>query len=129
LKSFLGLVGFYRRFVKKFANLAAPLVELLAKSADYTWGDKQQQAFKDLKEALKKSTGLHLPAPQGRFRIYTDYSAAAVSAILHQVQVIDGKEMEVPIAFSSRICRGREKTLGSAEGELLAAIFALTHYK
>ncbi len=45
LKSFLGLVGFYRRFIKKFSNIAAPLVELLAKNADYTWGVKQQQAF------------------------------------------------------------------------------------
>lgn len=129
LKSFLGLVGFYRRFVKKFANMAAPLVELLAKTADYKWGPAQQQSFQQLKEALKQSTGLHLPAPQGRFKIYTDYSSAAVSAILHQVQTIQGKEVEVPIAFSSRICRGKEKTLGSAEGELLAAVFALTKYK
>ena len=37
LKSFLGLVGFYRRFIKKFSNIAAPLIELLAKSADYKW--------------------------------------------------------------------------------------------
>ncbi len=45
------------------------------------------------------------------------------------MQVLNGKEVEVPIAFSSRICRGKEKTLGSAEGELLAAVFALTKYK
>ena len=70
-----------------------------------------------------------MPASQGRFRIYTDYSSAAVSAILHQVQEVNGKTIEVPIAFSSRICRGKEKSLGSAEGELLAAIFALTKYK
>lgn len=129
LKSFLGLVGFYRRFIKKFSNIAAPLIELLAKDKDYKWEDKQQRAFEGLKQALKNSTGLHLPAPQGKFRIYTDYSSAAVSAILHQVQTIQGKEVEVPIAFSSRTCRGKEKTLGSAEGELLAAIFALTKYK
>ena len=49
LKSFLGLVGFYRRFIKKFSNMAAPLVELLAKSVDYKWGEKQQQAFNQLK--------------------------------------------------------------------------------
>jgi hypothetical protein len=85
LKSFLGLVGFYRRFIKKFANIAAPLIELLSKTAEYKWGKEQEQAFNSLKEALKQSTGLHLPAPQGRFRIYTDYSASSVSAILHQV--------------------------------------------
>ena len=76
-----------------------------------------------------QSTGLFLPNQTGRFRIYTDYSAEAISAILHQVQTLEGKETEVPIAFSSRVCRGKEKTLGSAEGELLAAIFALTKYK
>ncbi len=122
-------MGFYRRFVKKFSNIAAPLVALLAKNVDYKWEQQHQKAFEELKEALKQSTGLHLPAPQGKFRIYTDYSSSAVSAILHQIQKIDGKEVEVSIAFSSRICRGKERTLGSAEGELLAAIFALTKYK
>ena len=129
LKSFLGLVGFYRRFIKKFSNQAAPLVGLLQKNADYMWNKEHDHAFKQLKESLKQSTGLHLPSPQGRFRIYTDYSSAAISAILHQVQLQGDKEVEVPIAFSSRICRGKEKTLGSAEGELLAAVFALTKYK
>ena len=55
-----------------------------------------------------ESTGLFLPTPEGRFRIYTDYSAEAISAILHQVQQLDGKEVEVPIAFSSRVCRGED---------------------
>ena len=42
LKSFLGLVGFYRRFIKKFADHAAPLVELLAKDIEYKWQDKHE---------------------------------------------------------------------------------------
>lgn len=109
--------------------MAAPLISLLSKEAKFTWDEAQQQSFQALKEALIQSTGLYLPAPAGKFRIYTDYSADAISAILHQVQTVNGKEVEVPIAFSSRICRGKEKTLGSAEGELLAAIFALTKYK
>lgn len=83
VKSFLGLVGFYRRFVKKFANLAAPLVELLAKGVEFVWGEKQQAAFNALKQALMDSTGLFLPSADDRFRIYTDYSAEAISAILH----------------------------------------------
>lgn len=122
-------MGFYRRFVKKFANLAAPLVALLAKNVEFTWGTEQQKSFEALKQALMTSASLFLPSPDGKFRIYTDYSAEAISAILHQVQTVEGKETEVPIAFSSRVCRGKEKTLGSAEGELLAAIFALTKYK
>ncbi len=115
--------------MKKFANLAAPLVALLAKDVEFKWGEAEQKSFDALKQALMTSAGLFLPSPEGKFRIYTDYSADAISAILHQVQTLDGKEVEVPIAFSSRVCRGRERTLGSAEGELLAAIFALTKYK
>ncbi len=122
-------MGFYRRFVKKFANLAAPLIALLAKNVEFTWGLEQQNSFEALKQALMTSAGLFLPSPDGKFRIYTDYSAEVISAILHQVQTVEGKEAEVPIAFSSRVCRGKEKTVGSAEGELLAAIFALTKYK
>ena len=83
LKSFLGLVGFYRRFVKKFASISSPLVELLAKGVDYKWTPLQQKAFQGLKEALKTSSGLFLPAPKGYYRIYTDYSAEGISAILH----------------------------------------------
>lgn len=83
IKSYLGLVGFYRRFIKKFANLAAPLVKLLSKSAEFKWGKVEQKSFDDLKQALLDSAGLFLPSPTGRFRIYTDYSADVVSAILH----------------------------------------------
>ena len=83
LKSFLGLVGFYRRFVRKFASISSPLVRLLAKGVDYKWTPIQQQAFQDLKEALKASSGLFLPSPDGYYRIYTDYSAEGISAILH----------------------------------------------
>ena len=53
LKSFLGLVGFYRRFVRKFASIAAPLVELLGKGQEYVWKSSQQGAFEGLKAALK----------------------------------------------------------------------------
>jgi hypothetical protein len=129
IKSFLGLVGFYRRFIKNFAKISAPLVALLSKDAEWKWEAPQQLAFEGLKQALLDAGGLYLPVTGRKYRIYTDFSAQAVSAKLHQEQVVDGKLQEVPIAFASRICRGREKHLSSAEGELLAAVFALTKYK
>ncbi len=105
------------------------MVALLSKDAKWIWKEDQQQAFEKLKQALINAGSLHLPQQEGKFRIYTDYSADAVSAILHQVQRVEGEDREVPIVFASRICRGKERTLVSAEGELLAAVFALTKYK
>ena len=57
--------------------------------------------------------------------MYTDFSSKAISAILHQQQ----GDREVPVAFASRICRGREQHLSSAEGELLACIYALQKFR
>ncbi len=84
--SFLVLIGFYRRFIKNFAKISKPLVALLSKDAKWTWEEDQQQAFERLKQALINAGSLHLPQQEGKFRIYTDYSADAVSAILYQVQ-------------------------------------------
>ncbi len=123
------MIGFYRRFIKGFAKISKPLVALLSKNATWEWKEVQQEAFEKLKQALLDAGSLYLPQPKGKFRIYTDFSADAVSAILHQEQRFGDELREVPIAFASRICRGKERTLGSAEGELLAAVFALTKFK
>ncbi len=109
--------------------MSKPLVALLSKNAAWEWKEAQQEAFEKLKQALLDASSLYLPQPKGKFRIYTDFSADAVSAILHQEQRIGDELREVPIAFASRICRGKERTLASAEGELLAAVFALTKFK
>ena len=52
LRAFLGLGGFYRRFIKHFARIAAPLFLLLQKDREWEWGEAQDQAFKKLKDAL-----------------------------------------------------------------------------
>lgn len=129
VKSFLGLIGFYRRFICNFAKISKPMVALLSKNAKWEWKAPQQEAFEKLKQALLDAGSLYLPQLGGKYRIYTDFSADAVGAILHQGQKIGDEVKEVPIAFASRICRGKERTLGSAEGELLAAVFALTKFK
>ena len=74
---------------------------------------------------LSQSAKLHLPQPNGHYQVYTDYSAYAISAILHQLQ----NGSEVPIFFASCTCKGREWHLASAEGELLAVIYGLSKFK
>ena len=70
---------------------------------------------------------LKLPTDDGEYLLYTDWSSEGISAVLHQIQA----NKEFPICYKSRGCRGAEQTYGSAEGELLAAIWGigkLRHY-
>ena len=82
-------------------------------------------AFYSLQQQLSDLTLLHTPTPDGKFRVYTDYCADAVGAALHQVQ----QGVEYPIAFASRLCKGPEQTLSSAEGELCALVYALGKFR
>lgn len=125
LRAFLGLVGYYRRFLKGFALKAKPLTQLLRKDAAFQVGDREVAAFEDLRNSLAAVTMLHTPQPDGRFRLYTDYCKDAISACLHQEQ--DGAEK--PIAFASRLCRGPECSLSSAEGELCALVYGLGKFR
>ena len=68
---------------------------------------------------------LAAPTQHGRFRVYSDFSAEALGAALHQLQ----KEGEKPIAFASRVCRGAEVNMDSPTGELAAMIFALSKFR
>ena len=68
---------------------------------------------------------LHTPKAGGRFRLYTDYSSDALGAALHQIQ----EGVEKPIAFASRLCKGAEVHLSSAEGELCALVYALAKFR
>ena len=83
LRAFLGTVGFYRRFILLFAVRARPLTEMTSPSREWCWGEKQQAAFEDLRNALTTDPVLALPSRDGRFRLYCDWSALGVSAILH----------------------------------------------
>jgi hypothetical protein len=80
----LGLLDFTDDLSRNFAKISSPLVALLSKEAEGKWVSPQLQAFKNLKQALVEAGGLYLPVPGRKFRIYTDFSSEAVSAILHQ---------------------------------------------
>nr|KYP68328.1 Retrotransposable element Tf2 [Cajanus cajan] len=97
LRGFLGLTGFYRRFIRHYAALAAPLTDLLRSTTSFHWSDTEMQAFKNLQEALTTAPVLALPNFQASFDIETDASSTAVGAVLLQ----SGH----PIAyFSKKLC-------------------------
>ena len=72
--SFLGLTGYYRRFVKGFSKIAGPLMNLTRKEVKYEWTDKHEHAFQDFKERLTSAPVLAIPKSGENFMIYSDAS-------------------------------------------------------
>ena len=88
LKAFLGLAGFYRRFIRHFAHTALPLYELVnVLPKDFQWTPIHDQAFKNLKDKLSAEPVMSLPEPGNRdFIVRTDASNFAIGATLQQIQ-------------------------------------------
>ena len=101
VRQFVGFVGYYRRFVKDFAELAEPLVALTRKGASFVWTNRQQTAFDALKACLLSAPILGFPTEDGRFILDTDASLFAVGGVLNQIQ----DDREVVIRYASRSLR------------------------
>ena len=97
VRQFVGFVGYYRRFVKIFAELADPLVALTRKGVPFMWGDEQQRAFDALKACLLSAPILGFPTEKDRFVLDTDASLFDIGGVLSQIQ----NEEEVVIAYAS----------------------------
>lgn len=125
LKSFLGLAGYYRRFIPRFADTAKPLTSLLKQEAPYSWGLEQERAFEALRKALCADSLLIYPDFKDPFILATDASGVALGAILSQVR--DGKER--PIAYVSRQLNAAERNYSTTERELLAVVWATAQFR
>ncbi|CAM6104422.1 unnamed protein product [Calypogeia fissa] len=84
LRSFLGLTGFYRRFVEHFSQIAHPLTTLLGKGVQWRWGASEDMAFQRLKEALIRAPILKWYDPDRPIKIHVDASRIAVGGVLLQ---------------------------------------------
>ena len=115
MRQFVGFVGYYRRFVKNFAELAEPLVALTRKGAPFVWTNEQQTAFDALKACAPI---LGFPTEEGRFILDTDASLFAVGGVLNQIQ----NEEEVVIAYASRSLRISQRRYCTTRREMLAAV-------
>ena len=116
LRSFLGLAGYYRKFIRKFAEKGKPLTDLLKKGA-FMWHDQAQQAFDILKQALVEAPVLALPNFDKFFKIETDASKEGIGAVLMQA--------DQPIAFISKSLSSKWQQLSVYEKQLLAMVFAV----
>ena len=125
VRQFLGLSGYYRRFIKNFSKISKPLCKLLQKEVEFVWTDKAEQAFLDLKEALCIPPVLQYPNFSKPFNITTDASGYAIGGILSQGEI--GKDL--PIAYCSRVLRGPELAYEVYEKEALAMIHAVQTFR
>jgi hypothetical protein len=127
LRAFLGLAGYYRRFVKGFSEIALSLTELTRNATHQRlqWGARQQLAFIELKRALQSTPVLALPDPTLPFVVNCDASGYAVGAVLQQDR---GSGLQ-PVAFLSKKLTGAESRYPVHEQELLAIITALTTWR
>ncbi len=126
VRSFLGLAGYYRRFIPNFAAVSAPLVHLTKKSCKFVWSDKQQHAFSLLKKLLCSAPILQYPRLDQPFTLQTDASDAGLGAVLTQHDI---KGDEHVISYASRSLSDREKAYSATEKEALAAVFATDHFR
>ena len=92
VRSFIGMVGYYRRFVPNMSEIAEPLIALTRKHAHFKWTEKCQVAFDFIKESLTTIPLLTYPDPNLPYTLYTDASDHCVGACLTQVSEIDGAE-------------------------------------
>ena len=124
LRSFLGFCTYYRRFVKDFSKLAAPLHALTKAGVIFKWDPSCHTAFETLKAALTSAPVLQYPDPNKPFILDTDASSVGVGAVLSQVH--DGVEQVV--AYFSRALSPAERNYCVTRKELLAVVTAVRHF-
>ncbi|RVW19712.1 Retrovirus-related Pol polyprotein from transposon 17.6 [Vitis vinifera] len=121
LRSFLGLVNYYRRFIKGYSARSAPLTDLLKKNKAWEWDERCQQAFENLKKAVTEEPVLALPDHTKVFEVHTDALDFAIGGVLMQDRH--------PIAFESRKLNDTERRYTVQEKEMTAIIHCLRTWR
>ena len=125
LRSFLGLVNYYGKFIQNAATILAPLNSLLRKDTPWEWTQECQQSFKLAKETLTSSKVLVHYDPSLPIRLIGDASAYGVGAVIAHV-LPDGTEH--PVAYASRTLTSSERNYAQVEKEALSLIFGVRHF-
>ncbi|XP_024032893.1 uncharacterized protein LOC112095340 [Morus notabilis] len=120
VRGFLGLMGYYRRFVKNYGAIARPLTELL-KKGEFTWSKEAHRAFQELKRRMTETLILALPDFKDTFEVDTDASGAGIGAVLLQ----QGR----PVAYYSKGLSPRTMAKSVYERELMALVLAIQKWR
>ena len=125
VRSVLGLIGYYRKFIPDFAEKAKPLTKLTRKNARFTWNSECENAFTNLKETLVCAPVLAFPQKQGIFILDTDASLWGIGGVLSQEQ--DG--VEKVIAYASKTLNPAQQNYCTTKRELLAVVTFMSQFK
>jgi hypothetical protein len=123
--SFLGLANYYRRFIRDFARISAPLSELNKKGVPFKWGGDQENSFQNLKDAVRSAPEPQLADPAKPYIVTCDASDVGIGAVLEQ----ESENGPHPLAFASRKLSGAENNYPVDERELLAIFYALKEWR
>lgn len=125
VRQFLGLINYFRKFIRNCALICKPLTNLLKKDAVWQWGSDQEQAVKILKDMLINNAMLNIFDPKLPVTLYTDASRDGIASII--MQTTEGGEK--PVYFYSRQTSDDEKKFHSFELELLAIVAGLQKFR
>ncbi|GJZ12155.1 putative reverse transcriptase domain-containing protein [Tanacetum coccineum] len=121
IRQFLGLAGYYRRFIEGFSKIAKTMTKLTQKGVKFDWGDKQEAAFQLLKQKLCSAPILALPEGSEDFIAYCDASKKGLGAVLMQREKV--------ISYASRQLKIHEKNYTTYDLELRVVVFALNIWR
>ena len=125
IREIIGLCSYYRRFIDGFSKIAKPINNLKKKNVPFEWTEKQEEAFKELKEKLINYPILQHPNFEKEFILITDASGEGLGAILEQ---LDEKGREIVISYASRNLIEAETRYPITELECLAIVWAIKYF-
>lgn len=125
IKSFMGLIGYYRRFIRDFSKISQPLTNLLKKDIPFIWSPFCDEAFVTLKTCIIEPPILKYPDFTKEFTITCDASDIAIGSVLSQTHISG----DMPVAFASRVLNKAEKSYSTSEKELLAMVWSVNHFR
>ena len=126
LQSFLGAIGYYRKFIANYSSIAKPLYKLLKKNVPFEWGSEQELSFHELKSRLVSAPILSMPDFEKQFIIRTDASHSGIGGVLLQK---DSNNKEKPIHFVSRTLKPEELNYGITDLEGTGAVYCVEKFK
>ena len=126
VRQFISFTSYYRKFIKNFASIAAPVHKLTNKCAHFVWSQQCQEAFDLLRESLISAPILCYPDFFLPFIVYTDASDIGISAVLAQK---DKQSLERTNCFASRVLSKSESGYAPVEREALAIVYAVKEFR
>ena len=125
IREFLGLVGYYRKFIYEFARQTKPLPDLLKQGREFHWGSEQQRSFDDMKDALTHAPILQFPNFEQPFVLTTNASDYAIGAVLSQGKL----GHDLPVTYAYKLLTKAESNYSATEREFLAVVEYVRHFR